>query len=115
MTAPAGMPDEAVHELPKPTERFTPVPCGLHRKRVPSADAATVPPLVTPPGSLPWNQLLPPSVENATRLTFAFSGIVRSTLPERIIQFGLVSAKSMLVPLVKLGWVNISDGTASRL
>src|SRR6185436_5771581 len=103
-----------VHELPKPTENTTGCPGspGAHTNRLPSAAAAIVPPLLTPPGSWPWNQFAPPSVENAAWLSLGRSDSVK--LPARTMMLGLVWAKSRLVVLVKYGCWNISDGTASR-
>ncbi len=49
--------------------------------RWPLADTATVPPPVTPPGSWPWNQFAPLSLEMPIRFTFGFA--VLSTLPTR--------------------------------
>ncbi len=66
------------------------MPPGAQTKRLPSAAAATVPPPLTPPGSVPWNQLAPPSVENATWLSLGRSESVK--LPTRTITLGLVSA-----------------------
>ena len=86
------MPEDWLHELPKPTEYTTWIPGspGAQTNRLPSAAAATVPPLFTPPGSLPWNQFAPPSVENATWLSLGRSESVK--LPARTITLGLVSA-----------------------
>src|SRR5262245_26093760 len=110
----AGTPLDWVHELPKPTENTTCCPAspGDHTNRLPSAAAATVPPLLIPPGSWPWNQLAPPSVENATWLSDGRSESVK--LPARTIVAALVSAKSRLVVEVKLGCLNIAVGTAVR-
>ncbi len=82
----------------------TPAPAGLHTKRLPSDAAATVPPPLTPEGSVPANQLAPLSVENAMCAP-------ESALPTRTTVLGLVSAKSRLVVVVKVGEVNIIEGT----
>ncbi|CAM5276495.1 hypothetical protein SPURM210S_04049 [Streptomyces purpurascens] len=66
-----------------------------------------MPPPLTPEGSVPANQLAPLSVENA------MCG-PESRLPTRTTVFGLDSAKSRLVVVVKFGWVNIIDGTLVR-
>lgn len=83
------------------------MPSGLHTKRLPSEAAATVPPPLTPEGSVPPNQLAPLSVENA------MCG-PESRLPTRTTVFGFVSAKSRLVVVVKFGWVYIIAGTLVR-
>ena len=93
--------------MPKPVVWWTPAPSGLHTNRLPSAADATVPPPLTPEGSVPANQLAPLSVENA------MCG-PESRLPVRTTVFGFDSAKSRLVVVVKFGWVNIIDGTFVR-
>src|SRR5688572_15248918 len=100
MLALAGTPVDWVHEVPNPTECTTcwPESPGAQTNRPPSAAAATVPPLLTPPGSVPWNQLAPPSVENATWLSAGRSASVK--LPALTITDGLRSAKSRLVVVV---------------
>src|SRR6185369_16535449 len=103
MTELAGMPCDWVQVLPKPTENCTWIPAspGAQTKRLPSAAAAIVPPEFTPPGSVPWNQFAPPSVENAAWLSLGRSESVK--FPARTITLGLVSAKSRLVVVVKYG------------
>src|SRR5881409_2383705 len=98
------MPLDADQDEPKPVVYCTPVPSGLHTNRLPSEAAATVPPPLTPEGSAPANQLAPLSVENA------MCG-PESRLPTHTTVFGFVSAKSRPVVVVKVGEVNIIDGT----
>ncbi|CAM5623306.1 hypothetical protein SGRIM128S_05414 [Streptomyces griseomycini] len=100
------MPADFDQDVPNPVVWCTPVPWGLHTNRLPSAAAATVPPPLTPEGSVPANQLAPLSVENAM--------CSRSTLPARTTVSGFDSAKSRLVVEVKFGRVNIIDGTFVR-
>src|SRR3954447_19170022 len=101
------MPLDADQDEPKPVVYCTPAPSGLHTNRLPSEAAATVPPPLTPEGSVPANQLAPLSVENA------MCG-PESRLPTRTTVFAFVSAKSTLVVVVKFGEVNIIDGTLVR-
>src|SRR3954469_678614 len=101
------MPLDADHEVPKPVAYCTPVPSGLQTNRLPSAAAATVPPPLTPEGSVPADQLAPLSVENA------MCG-PESRLPVRTTVSVWVSAKSRLVVVVKFGEVNIIGGTSVR-
>src|SRR3954469_15884677 len=101
------MPLDADQDEPKPVAYCTPAPSGLHTNRLPSAAAATVPPPLTPEGSVPANQFAPLSVEKATCGP-------ESRLPTRTTVFGVVSAKSRLVVVVKFGEVNIIDGTLLR-
>src|SRR6185295_19716996 len=101
-----GRPVDCVHELPKPTEYTGALLAGAHMKRLPSAAAAIVPPSLMPPGSVPWNQFAPPSVENAAWLSLGRSESVK--LPARTMMLGLVWAKSRLVVLVKYGCWNMS-------
>ena len=105
--ASAGIPLAACHEVPKPVVYCTAAPAGLHTNRLPSAAAATVPPPLTPEGSVPANQLAPLSVENATCGP-------ESRLPTRTTVPGFFSAKSRLVVVVKFGEVNIIDGIFVR-
>src|SRR3954453_13548024 len=101
------MPLDADQDEPKPVVYCTPAPSGLHTNRLPSAAAATVPPPLTPEGSVPANQLAPSSVEKATWAPVSW-------LPTLTMVFGLPAAKSRLVVVVKFGWVNIILGTAVR-
>src|SRR5216110_808975 len=90
-----GRPCTWVQELPKPTENTGVWPLGAHTNRLPSAAAAIVPPSLIPPGSVPWNQFAPPSVENAACESLGRSESVK--LPARTITLGFFSAKSRLV------------------
>ena len=112
-SVPAGMPVDAVQELPLLVETCGTTPAGAHTTRLALAAAATVPAPLTPPGSLlAWNQFVPPSNEKPARFTLGLAAL--STLPTRTMKPGDSSAKSMLCA-AKAGVLNIRAGGVVRL